>query len=128
MALLADVETSLEQTLQKSDSPVDLVHLARYTLGNKKLEHEVLELFIRQSAQYFDRLKLAKTEKEWHEAAHTIKGSAKGIGAWRVASKAEALERFNDSVPEQTKLASLASLEQSICDAKVFIEELLNEA
>ena len=25
--------------------PIDLVHLARYTLGNRELEHEVLELF-----------------------------------------------------------------------------------
>ena len=31
------------------DRPVDLVHLAKYTMGNRELEQEVLTLFTRSS-------------------------------------------------------------------------------
>ena len=47
--------------------PVDLVHLAKYTLGNRSAEREILELFSRQSDLYFERLRSAETEKAWLE-------------------------------------------------------------
>jgi hypothetical protein len=39
-----------------SSRPVDLVHRSRYTLGDRALEREVLELFCAQSALYVERL------------------------------------------------------------------------
>ena len=42
-----------------SSRPVDLVHLSRYTLGERELEREVLELFCTQSFVYLERLKAA---------------------------------------------------------------------
>lgn len=83
--------------------PVDLVHLARHTLGNRDLEREVLQIFVRQSAIYLDRIRDATTVTERQMAAHTIKGSARGIGAWQVADIAEGLENpgpANDLVGE----------------------------
>jgi len=83
--------------------PVDLVHLARHTLGNRELEREVLQIFVRQSAIYLDRIRDARTVTERQMAAHTIKGSARGIGAWKVADIAEVLEnpgQDNDLVGE----------------------------
>ncbi|WP_162901606.1 hypothetical protein [Breoghania sp. L-A4] len=55
---------------------MDLVHLARHTLGNRDLEQEVLRLFIRQSVVFLDKMKGATNHEQRACAAHTIKGSA----------------------------------------------------
>src|SRR5680860_1221609 len=53
----ARVETAAPPKEQKLPSrPVDLVHLARYTLGERSLEREVLELFCTQSVLYLECL------------------------------------------------------------------------
>src|SRR3954462_4499615 len=78
-------------SLAPEDRPIDLVHLARTTLGDRGLEREVLQLFDRQSALLIARMRSA-TPGGIATLAHTLKGSARGIGAWRVARAAEALE------------------------------------
>ncbi len=45
-----------EEGRKTSSRPVDLVHLSRYTLGERALEREVLELFCTQSSIYLERL------------------------------------------------------------------------
>ena len=77
--------------LAPDDRPIDLVHLARATLGDRSLEREVLQLFDRQSALLIARLRNAGPDGV-AMIAHTLKGSARGIGAWRVARAAEAVE------------------------------------
>lgn len=71
---------------------IDEDHLGRMTLGDRRLEREVLELFLRQSTIMLDRIAGAERPLA-AAAAHTLKGSARGIGAWRVARAAELLEQ-----------------------------------
>jgi HPt (histidine-containing phosphotransfer) domain-containing protein len=71
---------------------IDEVHLGRMTLGDRRLEREVLELFLRQSTIMLHRIAGADRPLA-AAAAHTLKGSARGIGAWRVARAAELLEQ-----------------------------------
>jgi HPt (histidine-containing phosphotransfer) domain-containing protein len=71
---------------------IDENHLARMTLGDRRLEREVLELFLRQSTIMLDRI-VGADRPLAAAAAHTLKGSARGIGAWRVARAAELLEQ-----------------------------------
>jgi hypothetical protein len=52
------------------------VHLSRYTLGVRNLEREVVELFCTQSAIYLERLREAPSDRQWKDAAHSLKGSA----------------------------------------------------
>jgi HPt (histidine-containing phosphotransfer) domain-containing protein len=78
-------------SLAPDDRPIDLVHLARTTLGDRSLEREVLHLFDRQSTLLIARMRTAAPSGV-ATLAHTLKGSARGIGAWRVARAAEALE------------------------------------
>ena len=66
-----------------SRRPVDLVHLARYTLGKRSSEREILHLFRTQANHYLKRLRDAVGDTAWRHAARTIKSSALGIGAWR---------------------------------------------
>jgi len=111
-----------------SGRPVDLVHLARYTLGNNSIEREVLSLFRTQSCLFLQRLKEAVSDRARREAAHTIKDSALEIGAWHIARSAEdagALER-DAYCARQRRIIS--DLEQRIDEANCFIGSLLADA
>jgi HPt (histidine-containing phosphotransfer) domain-containing protein len=70
-------------------TPIDRGHLARFTRGDLTLEREVLELVRVQLPLSLDRLGAAASGTEWKNAAHTIKGSAAAIGAWRLVRAAE---------------------------------------
>ena len=71
---------------------LDLAHLGRMTLGEKRLEAEVLALFDRQAGMLLARMRGAPATNV-AAFAHTIKGSARGIGAWDVAEAAARVER-----------------------------------
>lgn len=110
--------------------PVDLDHLARQTFGDHDLEREVLRLFERQSQDMLARLKEATNARTWAEAAHTLRGSALGVGAFEVAEAAGTVEEAAGDVDLMSlrALASLARLEDAIREANAFIAELLNTA
>jgi HPt (histidine-containing phosphotransfer) domain-containing protein len=78
-----------------SSDIIDLEYLRRFTSGNLALEEEVLKLFADHAPLYLEQLRHAKSTKDWSEAAHTIKGSAAAIGARRLASVAEMVERLD---------------------------------
>jgi HPt (histidine-containing phosphotransfer) domain-containing protein len=77
--------------LQPRDA-VDFQHLSRMTFGEPCLEAEVLALFDRQAETLLARMHGASAAAA-AAFAHTLKGSATGIGAWRVAAAAQAVER-----------------------------------
>lgn len=91
MATSAEVIEN-EITHPPSTKPIDLVHLTKQTFGSKDLEAEVLGLFLTHSTQCLTRLKSAETDKDWAEAAHAIKGSARAIGAWSLGDLIETHE------------------------------------
>src|SRR6266702_644366 len=73
------------------DRPIDLVHLARTTLGDPSLKGEMLEAFGLTASMLILRMQQA-ARSSICAAAQALKGSARGIGAWRIASAAEAVE------------------------------------
>lgn len=96
---------------------IDEDHLGRMTLGDRHLEREVLRIFARQTAVMLGRIAGAEPALA-AAAAHTLVGSARGIGAWRVARAAERLERATgegseDDVEEAIAELKAASLEAS---------------
>jgi HPt (histidine-containing phosphotransfer) domain-containing protein len=76
--------------LVPEDSAIDVQHLGRMTLGEAALEAEVLALFSAQSRELVIRLKAIPPDAA--ALAHTLKGSARAIGAFRVAEAALGLE------------------------------------
>lgn len=74
------------------ERPIDLVHLARQTLGDRDLEREILNLFTVQARALLVRIGTAETLQERGDLAHTLKGSARAVGAWAVADAAELSE------------------------------------
>ena len=108
--------------LVPSEPVIDLVHLGRMTLGEKSLEAEVLALFDRQADMLLTRMRQARPAAA-AAFAHTIKGSARGIGAWRVAEAAEVVERAaTDPAGLPDAVARLAA---AIGEARAAIAETL---
>ena len=108
---------------------IDHDHLARYTLGNRDLEIEVLELFAGEAPRTLARLRMAAEAdvvppRDWQLASHTLKGSARAVGAWKVASAAEAAER--DSLDDRSSLlAHVAGLEEAVGEVTGYIAGLM---
>ena len=83
---------------------IDLTHLRRYTLGNAALQCEVLQLFAEQAPTILTQLSVAETQKAWRDAAHTLKGSARAVGAWHVADCAERAESIDGRGQEKARV------------------------
>jgi HPt (histidine-containing phosphotransfer) domain-containing protein len=110
-------------SIAPGEQAIDLGHLQRMTLGERSLEREILLLFGRQADMLMGRMQKAAPAVA-AAAAHTLKGSARGIGAWRVAAAAELVERVATSERSKFKTA-LAELTAAIDETKVAITELL---
>jgi HPt (histidine-containing phosphotransfer) domain-containing protein len=102
------------------EAAIDLKHLARMTLGERGLEAEVLTLFDRQAAVLLDHMRQAAPQAI-AAFAHTLKGSARGIGAWRVAAAAEAVE-IDAGRPDAADVAgAVARLAVAVDEARTVI-------
>ncbi|MFE1602144.1 Hpt domain-containing protein [Methylobacterium sp. ID0610] len=72
---------------------LDRAHLARETFGDADLAREVLDLFRAQCERLGPALaEAARPAAERADLAHTLKGSAAGVGARRLGALAAALE------------------------------------
>jgi HPt (histidine-containing phosphotransfer) domain-containing protein len=106
------------------ERPIDLVHLARMTRGDRSLEREVLQLFDRQATLLIARMRTS-TPAGVSAAAHTLTGSARGIGAWQVARAAQALEIAAEAVSEAELIAAVERLDAAAEATRTLIAELL---
>jgi HPt (histidine-containing phosphotransfer) domain-containing protein len=104
---------------------IDHVHLRRYTMGDLQLEREVLDLFASELPRTLASLQTATTAKDWKMAAHTLKGSARTVGAWRVAAAAVDAERISNANEDTSgKQAVLVSCERAVREAVGYIAAL----
>jgi HPt (histidine-containing phosphotransfer) domain-containing protein len=72
---------------------VDFAYLERYAGGDMSLVDEVLDLFREQAEIWVKLLDPAEPADAWRDAAHSLKGSSLGIGAFALADECEAAER-----------------------------------
>ena len=124
--------------LPSRDVPIDWAHLSRFTLNDRNLEHEVLGLFAMEAPRYLAKMHAASNRKDWIEAAHTLKGSARAVGAWAIAECAQAAEtlHFNaDLGAEQVDLngnrglkQALEKLSEAVRSTLAYIEHLRSAA
>jgi HPt (histidine-containing phosphotransfer) domain-containing protein len=107
---------------------VDLDHLARYTGGDVALNAEILRLFDSQASELVARLQAileARDAKSWKEAIHTLKGAARGIGAFSLGDAAAAAEPIDPVSDAGTASTALADLEAKTGAVQVFIKAYL---
>ena len=130
-ALCADVKGVVKiadsATAIAGDRPIDLVHLSKYSMGDRDLEKQVLSLFSTQSTIYIERLREAESDRAWLEAVHTLKGSAAGVGAWRVAKYAGKVERLEGSQRKALSTTAIRELSNSIEEVNKYIKDLIVE-
>ena len=121
---LERVEWMPSPPLAPDDGPIDFEHLNRMTLGDAGLEQEVLAMFVAQSATLVGTL--AAMPADASALAHTLKGSARAIGAFAVGDAAARLEAaiargFGTS-------AALAELGETVAEARAAIEAILRRS
>jgi HPt (histidine-containing phosphotransfer) domain-containing protein len=80
-----------EAQSEAQSEAIDRAHLRKMTFGDAALEREVLGLFDKQAASMLELIAVARPDA-LPALAHAVKGSARGIGAWRVAEAAGLLE------------------------------------
>jgi HPt (histidine-containing phosphotransfer) domain-containing protein len=102
---------------------LDRNHLARITFGDRSLEREVLQLFDRQSELLLERMR-ASEPAAIATLAHTLKGSAVGIGATRVASAAAEVEATAQAKSGESSRA-IEELVQAVEEARAAISALI---
>jgi HPt (histidine-containing phosphotransfer) domain-containing protein len=93
-----------------AETIVDMEHLARYTGGDAALNAEVLRLFDSQATELVARLNAileARDAKSWKEVTHTLKGAARGIGAFGFADAAASLEKLDLTLNRTDALAGI---------------------
>jgi HPt (histidine-containing phosphotransfer) domain-containing protein len=97
--------------------PIDLVHLATQTMGDKLLEIEVLQMFARQTRQLMKELSSENADIRT-ATAHRLKGAALAVGAFGVAQNAEAVEA------DPQDAIHLAALSAAVIETELFILKL----
>src|SRR5690348_12741068 len=98
-------------------------HLARYTGGDKVLNSEILRLFDGQITDMVTQLNTVlacRDTKRWREITHTIKGAARGVGAFGMGEMAAAAEPVDPSNDEKA-VAAIKTLEGEAETVRVFI-------
>ena len=116
---------NLMRETEANGAAIDRGHLAAMTMGDRSLEREVLELFDRQAVLLIERMRSGNSAAV-ASLAHTLKGSAFGIGAGRVASGAEAAETAALTAPSECSQA-IDRLAKAVDEARALIAVLLRE-
>jgi HPt (histidine-containing phosphotransfer) domain-containing protein len=103
--------------------PIDLVFLARQTLGDPGLEAEILSLFSAMATAYLKKVSDPRDQGDVAHGLHALKGAAAGIGAGAIAVEAAAAEA---ELAETGKVSAerLSDLAMVVEEVQVFISSL----
>ena len=97
--------------------PIDLVHLATQTMGDKSLEVEVLQMFACQARRALQEIAGAEPAAVV-AAAHRLRGASNAVGAFKVVAAAERLEADASDAGLQAAVAA------AVIEAENFILKL----
>ena len=110
--------------LAPDDGPIDIAHLKRMTLGDADLDREVLAMFAAQAAGLVGSL--ATVPADAGALAHTLKGSARAIGAFGVAEAAARLEAVLAKGGDPSE--ALAELGDAVTQARSAVDAMLRRS
>lgn len=95
---------------------LDLQHLRRYTMDSRDLERELIGLFMGQLPSLIEQLRAAAVAPDWKMVTHTLKGSARVIGASAIGAVAAELESEGLAGDAQRRLQLIAQLDSAVAD------------
>lgn len=94
----------------------DAAHLARYTGGDAELKAELLGLMCDQARRCIALMADAADREAWIAATHTLKGAARGVGAFALGDACEAVEVLEPADwPAGARAVEQAFLETEAC-------------
>jgi HPt (histidine-containing phosphotransfer) domain-containing protein len=111
-----------------ADTPVDLSHLARYTGGDKTLNAEILKLFDGQVSEMVAQLLGVLEQRDagkWREVTHTIKGAARGVGAFALGEVAATAEPVDPATSPDRAIQMIEALRTQGEAVQAFIAEYI---
>ncbi|PYB75251.1 MULTISPECIES: Hpt domain-containing protein [Rhizobium] len=100
------------------ERPIDLVHLAAQTKGDKAVEIEILQMFARQARGCLQALTAKSDKTDNKAAAQRLRNAAISVGALRVASAAELVDS------KGVNADTLATVASAVLEAEHFILKL----
>lgn len=106
---------------------IDCDHFQTMTGGDRELQVEVLGMFDEQT-QLWRRLLIPDAPVHtWRDAAHTLKGSARGLGLWALAQACETAEALakNGVTDGPVVAAELAKVRAALDEAQDVIRKVL---
>jgi HPt (histidine-containing phosphotransfer) domain-containing protein len=110
--------------LAPDDGPIDIAHLRRMTLGDAALEREVLSMFSAQASRLVKAL--AALPPDASALAHTLKGSARAVGAFALGDAAANLETLIRTGGNTE--GALSELDDAVTDARDAIDAVLRQS
>ncbi len=117
VSIAFEAPETLRGVCPSQSRPIDLVHLATQTMGDKALEVEVLQMFARQARRALHDMATPDTDAIL-AAAHRLKGAASAVGAFKVSAAAENLENNAGDT------ALRAAVSAAVVEAENFINKL----
>ena len=110
--------------LAPDDGVIDIAHLRHMTMGDDLLEQEVLAMFAAQAVGLV--ADLAFLPPHAAALAHTLKGSARAIGAFHVAEAADELETAIRGGGDPAE--ALKMLADAFAKARAAIDQMLRRS
>jgi len=104
--------------------PVDLVFLARQTMGDRVLECDVLAMFDHQINAHMIRIRQAKDPGELANLLSALKGCALGVGASAIAELASEAEKALAANSARSDEA-IDDVAMAVHEASVYVGDLL---
>ena len=112
--------------LAPAEQVIDLDQLSRMSLGERSLEREVLTLFDLQAGILLQRM-VGEDPKYVAGLAHTLTGSARAVGAWKVAEAAAAVEQLASAPEPIMPTSAMNRLSAAVAEAQVAIAAILRK-
>jgi HPt (histidine-containing phosphotransfer) domain-containing protein len=106
---------------------IDMPHLVRQTFSDIALMCEILEMFRQNTPAYVERLQAAQSQSDWRAAAHTLKGTARTIGASRLADLAFEAEAMAERADLKTCKSILPLVRNALRATERQIAQILEE-
>ena len=111
-----------------AQAAVDVDHLDKYTGGNFALNREILQLFDNQCQEMLAKLESLAGDspdaKSWREITHSLKGAARGVGAFALADAAAEAEKVGSD--RMAAIRAVERLKDRSAQVQRFIEEFIN--
>ena len=109
-------------------APIDLDHLKQYVFGDRALLFEVLGIFKDQVSALSDRMQPSMDDEAWYLAAHTLKGAARGVGAWALGDAAERAEALCGAAAAEERAKALKAIVDLARSAADYADRLMDQA